>query len=175
MTRFTSLLALLIVLPASAQDIPAKAAVGQCFSACATTLYASSDRAVIAVERNRELLWWDLLTTNEFQNLFCGISQNLAIEADICHAGCNDVKDGYGLGWRDLTRAESIFILELNETKKWLKQSGLYPDYLSRPKLGTPQFTAACKTFLRIDTDPLSSSVAKSLQQADKAGIEAEN
>ena len=168
MVRFTPLLALLIVLPATAQDIPAQAAVGQCYSACATTLYAANERVQVATERNRQLFWWNIINQNEFQTSYCVAYQNLVIEADICYAGCRDVEAGYGAVD---SLAEGIFVPELFAQASWIQQSGLYPSNQPYPAQGTAQFTSACNTFLGIATDALSRSVVKSTQQVDSEAI----
>ena len=169
MMRFTPLLALLIALPAAAQDIPARAAVGQCFSACATNLYASDDRVQISVERNRELLWWGIIDQNQFKTAYCVASQNLLIEAEICRFSCLDVKYGYGGQTGDVeSLAESAYDIETIEAAQWISSSGLYPNYVSKPRPGTPQFNLACNRFLRVATDTRSLSVSKPPQQANK-------
>ena len=133
MKRFTFLLALLIALPATAQDIPARAAVGKCYSACATTLYAANFRTELAVEADRQLYWWDAITWNEYKTYTCSNVQNLWIEADICYAGCRDVEAGYG---SVNSAAESIFVSVFQQEISEIRPTGLYSDYRSRPHTG---------------------------------------
>ena len=91
------------------------------------------------------------------------------IEAEICRFGCLDVKYGYG-GSTGVVEslAESAYDFEVIEAAQWIASSGLYPNYVSKPRPGTPQFNAACNTFLRTATDARSLSVSKPTPQAEQ-------
>ena len=162
MMRLTPLLALLIALPATAQDIPAQAAVGQCYSACITTVLTGQERVETAIGRYDELVYWNAVTLAEGKNLSCASLQGLAIEANVCYAGCRDVEAGYG---SVNSQAENI-VNGLLQREGPLHRSGLYPDDRPHPRVGTPQFTAACNRLFGTAAGAQSSSITKLLGQA---------
>ena len=163
MMRLTPMLALLITLPATAQDIPAQAAVGQCYSACATTIFTGQERVEVAIGRYDQLIYWNALTQAQGKELACGALQGLALEASICRASCRDVEAGYG---SVNSQAENIFV-NAGGGPDPLHTSGLFPNDRTHPRAGTPQFTAACNRLIGVSTDPLLQSIAKPPQQAE--------
>ena len=170
--RFTPLLALLIALPAGAQDIPAQAAVGQCYSACATTLYAANFRTELSITSDRQRYWWKEITWGEYKTYTCSNIQNLVTEADICHAGCRDVEAAYG---SVNSQAENIFVLVLDQEIGPILATGLHTDdYRSRPILGTPQFTLACNRLFGEVAGAQSSSITKLLGQVEQQQAKSE-
>ena len=149
MKLHTSLVALclfiLAPIPASAQTLTTlqqgRAAVGQCYATCATRAYLAADRLELSDERDREALWYGLLTRQEYRGLHCEGVQKVLIEIDVCTASCRDLEAAYG---PVQSEAERILLHELADAKNEIRAIGLYTDYINHPDEDTPEFEAAC-------------------------------